>query len=126
MINHKREILILYHPESRSQRKIVAYAKSLTPHVKAFPFANYNKSTLPWLRILQALNLPPKDLLDKSNPYYQLHIKGRDFDEDGWLKVLSRNPQLIKSAIAIRGNKAVLCRIPKDIFRLQAANLEIA
>lgn len=126
MINHNREILILYHPQSRSQRKTVAYAKSVTPHVKAFPFDSYNKSTLPWLRILQALNMHPKDLLDKSNPYYQLHIRGRDFDEDGWLKVLSRNPHLIRSPIAIRGNKAVLCSIPKDIYRLQSQTVTIS
>ncbi|MCB0663317.1 MAG: hypothetical protein KDC24_11290, partial [Saprospiraceae bacterium] len=118
--------LILYHPDSRSQRKTVAYAKSLTPHVKAYSYESYSKSTLPWLRILQALNMHPKDLMDKSNPYYQTHIRGREFDEEGWLKVLSRNPKLIKCPIAIRGNKAVLCCIPKDIYRLQDHAVKIA
>ncbi|MEZ4980375.1 MAG: hypothetical protein R2769_02070 [Saprospiraceae bacterium] len=123
MINHNREILILYNPESDSQRRTVAYAKSVTPHVKAYSFADYTKSNLPWIRILRALQLHPKDLLDKSNPYYQEHIRGREFEEDGWLNILSRNPHLIKSPIGIRGNKVVLCCIPKDIYRLQCPDV---
>ena len=62
--------------------------------------------------------MDPKDLLNKSHPYYQENIRGKEFDEEGWLNVLRTNPQLIKAPIAMRGKRAVLCINPQDVFRL--------
>ena len=37
---HKNEILIYYNPESSSDKKTVAYARSISIHVTAYPFSN--------------------------------------------------------------------------------------
>ncbi|MEZ4950426.1 MAG: hypothetical protein R2784_13720 [Saprospiraceae bacterium] len=39
------------------------------------------KVTFPGLNF-KSTSVHPKDLLDKSNPYYQEHIRGREFEED--------------------------------------------
>jgi arsenate reductase len=64
------------------------------------------------------LGIHPKELLNKAHPYYREHIKGREFDNESWLKVLQYNPDLIKAPIAIRGKKAILCLNSTDIHRL--------
>ena len=119
MKTHQREILIYYNPESNSDRKTVAHAQSLVPHVRSFSFSQAPSTTTSWKQILKSLDMHPKDLLNKADPYYQSHIRGRDFDSHGWLEVLRHNPMLIKAPIAIRGQRVVLCTNSTDVYRLR-------
>lgn len=118
MKTHQREILIYYNPESSSDRKTVAYANSMVSHIKSYSFKQSPSTGTSWQQILKSLSLDPKEVLNKAHPYYQAHIRGREFDDEGWVKVLKNNPELIKAPIAIRGNKAILCNTPTDIYKL--------
>ena len=118
MKTHSREILIYYNPDSSSDRKTVAHAQSVVPHIKSYSFGKSPSTGTSWKQILQSLNLHPKELLNKAHPYYQEHIRGREFDEESWIKVLQKNPDIIKYPIAVRGKKAILCSTPTDIYRL--------
>jgi arsenate reductase len=71
-----------------------------------------------WSDILAMLKLRAKDLLDRSDPKYQKEIAGHDFDDEGWLEILSHNPCLLKAPIAVMQGNAVLCIKPKDILKL--------
>ncbi|RMG82571.1 MAG: glutaredoxin [Bacteroidetes bacterium] len=118
MKTNKREILIYYNPESSNDRKTVALAQSVVSHVRSFAFDKAPSNGTSWQQILSALGLHPKELLNKAHPYYRAHIKGCEFDDECWIKVLQKNPDLIKAPIAIRGNKAVLCTSATDIYKL--------
>jgi len=118
MKTNEREIQIYYNPENSSDRKCVAHAKSMAQHIKAFAFDKTPSSITSWRQILKNLECHPKELMDKSKPYYQEHIRGRDFTMNGWLDIVARNPGLIKSPIAMRGSRAILCKQPTDIYRL--------
>ena len=118
MKTHKREILIYYNPTSSSDRKTVAHAQSMVPHLKTYSFDQSPSTGTSWQQIVKSLGLHPKEMLNKAHPYYQKHIRGRDFDEESWVKVLKNNPELIKAPIAIRGNRAILCSTPTDIYKL--------
>lgn len=118
MKSNSRELLLYYNSESSSDRKTLAYAKSAIPYLKSYNHSKASCTTTNWKMILDALALHPKDLLNKAHPDYKSTIKGREFTNEGWLNVLSRNPQLIKAPIAIKGKNARLCLTPTDIFRL--------
>jgi len=118
MKTHQREILIYYNPESSADRRTVAHAHGLTRHIKTYKFGQTPSTNTSWSQIIGKLDLHPKDLMNKAHPYYQEHIRGREFNRQGYLKILSRNPDLLKAPIAIRGNRAVLCNSPTDIYRL--------
>ncbi len=118
MKTHDREILIYYNPDSSADRRTVAFAQTMSQHVKSYAFAKSPSTGTSWQQILKALNIHPKDLLNKAHPYYQQHIRGREFDEEGWLNVLKFNPELIKAPIAMRGNRAIVCTTPTDIYKL--------
>lgn len=115
--NH-REILILYNPDSAKDRKTVAHAKGLSPYIRLYSFEKAQAMGTGWPQILSALALHPRELLDKSHPYYQQNIRGRELDAQAWLDVLKYNPSLLKAPIAIRGDKAVLCSRATDIYCL--------
>jgi arsenate reductase len=118
MKTHDREILIYYNPDSRSDRQTVAYARSLSNYVRTYAYGKTPSTETSWKTIIQALNMHPKDLLNKAHPYYQDHIRGREFDDESWVKILRFNPEIIRSPIAMRGKRAVMCKTPSDVCRL--------
>ncbi len=118
MKTHHREILIYYNPESSNDRKTVAHAQGLSPHVRTYAFGKAPSTGTSWQQIIKALELHPKELMNKAHPYYQENIRGKTFNEQDWLNVIIHNPSLLKAPIAIRGNKAVLCSNATDIYKL--------
>ncbi|MCB0522094.1 MAG: hypothetical protein R2830_18975 [Saprospiraceae bacterium] len=118
MKTHQREILIYYNPDSSNDRKTVAHAQSLVPYIKTYSYDKAPSTSTSWRQILKSLDLHPKELLNKADPYYQSDIRGRDFDDEDWVNVLMYNPGLLKAPIAIRGNKAILCVSATDVYKL--------
>lgn len=115
---NKREIFLYYNPESSVGKKALAYARSLTPHVNTTEYTKVKFTSTNWRDILRRLNMSPRHLLDKSKPYYQNNLKGRDFTEDDWINVLINNPELIRAPIAISGEKAIFADNPSDVLKL--------
>ncbi len=113
-----REILLYYHPERSSDRQTLAIAKSISPFVRSYAYGKTPSTETSWKNIIARLDCHPKDLLNKAHPYYQLHIKGREFDDESWVKILRFNPDIIRSPIAMRGRRAILCNSPSDMYRL--------
>ena len=70
--------------------------------------------------VISQLDLHPKELMNKAHPYYQQHIRGKEFNMDGWLNVLIKNPQLLKSPLAVSGKNAIMVNTPTDIYKLTA------
>lgn len=118
MKTNPREILIYYNPESSSDRKTVAYARSLSRHVKSYSHNDAQVTTTGWKGLLKKMDVTPKKLFNKALPEYQSTLKGKELDEEGWLHVIKHNTHLLRSPIAVRGNKAILCDTPTDIYRL--------
>ena len=114
----ENEILLYYDPATSIGRKTRAYAHSLSTNINDVEYHKTKFTSTTWRQILDMLRLEPKKLLDKSHPYYQSHIRGRSYDDEGWLNILIRNPELIIAPIAIKGNRAILCTNPTDIYRL--------
>lgn len=115
--NH-REIFLYYNPDSSIGKKTMAVALSMTPHVNDQDYRKIKYSTTLWRDLLDKLQLRPKDLMNRAHPYYQEHIRGRDFDDDGWLNILIRSPEIIKAPIAMRGDRAILVNTPTDLLKL--------
>ncbi len=118
MKTNSREIVIYYNPESSRDRKTVAHAQGLVSHVRTYAYGKTPSTKTSWQTILKSLDMHPKELMNKADPYYQANIKGREFSKDHWLRVIEHNPGLIKAPIAIRGKKAILCNSAPDVYKL--------
>lgn len=112
------EIQIYYNVNDSKAKKAIVYAKSLSSKVQTFDIQKTKGTGTIWRSILTKLNKTPKELLDKSKPYYQQNIRGRDFEDRDWIYLLMNNPQLVRCPIAIRGNRAILLDNPTDIFKI--------
>ena len=115
---HQDEISILHNPNCSKAKKALAYAKSITKKVASYEFSHSKTTPTQWRHIFSALGKGPKEILDKSLPYYQENIRGREFEEEDWLHVVIKNPQLIRSPIAMRAGRALILDNPTDIYQL--------
>lgn len=113
------ELLLLLDCSSSAHLKARAYAHSMSDHVREYAYKDYKFTESIWRDILEMLKLEPKQLLNRADPKYQVDIRGKNFDEEGWINILIRNPCLIRCPIAIMHGKAVLCINPKDIYKLE-------
>ncbi len=118
MKTNPREILIYYNPSSSSDRKTVAYARSVSTHIRSYSYGESRRSSTYWQGMLNKLQIDPKKLFNKALPEYQEKLRGKDLNDEGWIKVLQHNPHLLRAPIAIRGNRVILCESPTDILRL--------
>jgi arsenate reductase len=77
--------------------------------------------------ILDSLMVDGKKLLNKSDPYYQTYIKGKDLTHEEWFNVLRSRPSLLRSPVALYRGKAVICETPTDVLRvMQGATIVTA
>lgn len=112
------EIQLYLKSNCSKSKKVLAYAKSMSNNINVFNIDQTKSTGTIWQTILSKLDKSPKQLLDKSNPYYQENIKGRDFDKRDWTYLLMNNLDLIRSPIAVRGEKAMTIDNPTDIFKI--------
>lgn len=112
------EIQLYLLKDCSKSKKALAYANTMSNKVNAIEIDKTTSTGTVWHSILTKLNKTPKELLDKSKPYYQANIKGRDFEERDWTSLLMNNPDLVRSPIAIRGNRALILDNPTDIFKI--------
>lgn len=116
---HDQEILFYHDPDMEISRKALAYAKTITTSVKEINYLKDRFTPTVWRQILGMLQLEPKQLMNKSLPYYQENLRGRNFEMDDWINVLTHQPGLLRGPIAIKGNQAVFISSPSHIFRLR-------
>lgn len=115
---HPSELYFYHSSLQPIDKQTKAYAKSISQFVNEIDLMKENITATQWDQILLMLNLRPKDLLNRAHPDYQKMIAGKEWDEESWLNILVRYPHLIKSPIAIFKNKAILCKTPTDILKL--------
>ncbi|MBP7850118.1 MAG: arsenate reductase (glutaredoxin) [Lentimicrobiaceae bacterium] len=62
--------------------------------------------------ILQLLNIPAADLVRTQEDLYRKQLKGKQFTEEEWIRILSSNPNLIQRPIVVKGHKAIVADPP--------------
>ena len=118
---NSKELTLVYDSTTNEGRKALAYAYSLAPKVNKQDVSEVSLSSTFVRQVLKQLDLRPKDLLNRAHPYYQQHLRGRDLDAEGWLHVLTHNPELLKAPIALLGDRAVMCEPASLIYKLAEA-----
>ncbi len=58
--------------------------------------------------ILVKLNKSPREIIRTQEAIYKSDFKGKNFNDDEWVKILAENPKLIQRPIIVRNYKAVI------------------
>lgn len=112
------EVTLIYCGDREKDRKTLAYALTITPHVNKQDLRVVDISTTLFEYAINALCVEPKQILNKADPYYQEMAKGREFHPDSWWDAIKKRPELLRAPIAIYKGRAVICETPTDIFKV--------
>ncbi len=123
MKTHPSELYFYHSPAQLVDKQTLAYAKSISQFVNAIDLSKERLTATQWNTLLVKLNLRAKDLLNRAHPDYQRFIAGKNWDEESWLNILIKFPNLIKAPIASLRNRAILCTTPTDILKLNSMHL---
>lgn len=61
---------------------------------------------------------PSKNCSPPTTPIANVVAQAGDYDVDGWLKILDKNPVLLQDPITINGDRAKVVRSRADILKL--------
>mgnify|MGYP000070631781 CR=1 FL=1 len=112
------ELTLLYNEENSRDKKTLSYAYTITDRINKQELHSVKVSSTLFQIMVEKLNMEPKTLINKADPYYQKNIRGKNFSIEEWFDVLMNHPQLLKAPLAMYRNKAVICNTPTDILRL--------
>jgi len=113
-----KELVLFYDEQSYSGKQTLAYAQTISKSVNKQELSQSSLSPTIFKIMLNKLNAKAKDLMNKADSDYRNNVKGKDFDEEGWLNVIRKKPGLLKSPVAMYKGKAVICNTPTDILKL--------
>lgn len=68
--------------------------------------------------ILVKMNVKPFELVRTQEEFYKKQLKGKEFTDQEWLRILLETPKLIKRPIVIKKYKAVWADPPEEMDRL--------
>jgi arsenate reductase (glutaredoxin) len=102
-------VLKIYHnPQCKKSRDGLRFL-----HSKGMPFEiiEYLKDPLSEVQIgklLVKLNLRPEEIFRKQEEYFRKNLKGKNFHDHEWIRILSQNPKLLRRPIVEVEYKAVI------------------
>src|ERR1700733_10950080 len=106
--------LIIYHNGecSKSRGALEILQEQNIPHTVRWYIADpLSKEELETL--VKKLNIPPSELVRKSEPLYVEKYEGKEISEQEWITILAENPVLIQRPIIEKGSKALIARPPE-------------
>jgi len=106
---------IYHNPRCKKSRKGLDYLKSKTPDVSVVQYLKEPFTQESFKKLLMKLNKNPLEMVRTQEEFYKKELKGKNFTDDEWVKIMIENPKLIKRPIVVKGNKAVWGDPPEEI-----------
>ncbi|UWX54447.1 hypothetical protein NYZ99_16205 [Maribacter litopenaei] len=102
----KRQITLYYSSENSIGKQIHAYVESSQKKNLAIDISKTNVTGTQWAELADGLHKEIKDLVAMDHPDFlnTYGEQGQDLDENDCIKILQKEPHLLKHPIAIDGN----------------------
>ena len=112
-------MLKIYHnPRCRKSRETLQLINDQGEEVEIVEYLNEIPTVETLRSILKKLGLKPIEIVRKGEQIYKENFKGKDYDDEEWLKILHENPKLIERPIVVKGGKAIIGRPPSNVNQL--------
>ncbi|WP_299798927.1 hypothetical protein [uncultured Maribacter sp.] len=101
----KKQITLYYSSQNSIGKQLNAYVESSGKDHLTIDISKTNVTGTQWAELADGLNKNISDLVNTEHPDFK-EAYGEtsvDLDDDGWLKILNKNPSFLKNAIVIKG-----------------------
>ncbi|MGO4920044.1 arsenate reductase family protein [Maribacter spongiicola] len=105
----KKQITLYYSSENSIGKQLNAYVESSGKDHLTIDISKTNVTGTQWAELADGLGKNISDLINTEHADFK-KIYGDDtidLDDDGWLKILNKNPVLLKNAIVIKGENFI-------------------
>jgi arsenate reductase (glutaredoxin) len=109
---------IYHNPRCSKSREALALLKEKGIDPEIIEYLKQNPTVKELKNLLMKLNLPAEALVRKGEKLFREKFKGKNFNEDEWVKILSEHPELIERPVVVKGNRAVIGRPVENIDAL--------
>ncbi len=106
---------IYHNPRCKKSRAGLQYLQSKTDDIEVVQYLKTPITEAVLKDLLMKLNKKPHDMIRTQEAVYKQQFKGKNFNDDEWVKIMVENPKLIKRPIVVSGNKAVWGDPPEEI-----------
>ena len=114
----ERMITIFYHSQSGRAKQTLAYAYAEGLPVEEVDILKTPLTGTQIAELADRLGLPISDLVNQEHPSYKKQFEKADFDEEDWIKMIRKHPEIMKQPIALRGHRTILVETPSDIIKI--------
>ena len=108
-------IKIYHYPKCRKSRTGLQYLSSKTNQFQVIEYIGGTFSEKDLKDLLVKMNARPFDLVRTSEEMYRTELKGQEFTDEEWIKILVKNTRLIKRPIVVKDYKAVIADPPEKM-----------
>ena len=109
---------IYHNPRCRKSREGLKYLQDKGIDVQIIDYLKNPVSFSELKEIVMKLGTKPIDIIRTQEEYYKKNLKGRNFTDEEWLKIIVENPKLLQRPIVVEKHKAVIGQPPENINQL--------
>ena len=113
-----RQITLFYNSNSSRAKKTLAYAEAEGLEIHTIDILKTSITGTQIAELADRLGLEIKDLINQEHPSYKIKFEYHDLSSEDWIKMIKKNPEILKQPIALRGDKTILVETPTDIIKI--------
>ena len=105
-------IKIYHNPKCKKSREGLKYLQEKGIDIEIVNYIKEGITEQELSEIVMKLNIKPANIVRTQEELYRKELKGRNFTDREWIKILSENPRLIERPIVMAKHKAVIAQPP--------------
>jgi arsenate reductase-like glutaredoxin family protein len=110
--------------EDSLTKKVIAFAHATKTELNIIDVCKTKITGTEWAELASKANLSIADFIQTEHPIYTDIYKKNSvtLDDESAIKILHAHPEVLVYPIALRKNKAVLCKTESDLLQLQSSD----
>jgi arsenate reductase (glutaredoxin) len=112
------KLILYYKPEVKKDKNTFTLARQVSNHILDIDIQKSPLTETQIFSILQNLDLKAEELVEKESEVFKTNFSHVVLDETNWVKALANHPEMMRTPIAIKGEKAILIKTPSNILQL--------
>jgi len=116
VINLNNTMLKIYHnPACKKSRAGLQFLQNTGSPFEVVAYLKNPITEQELEKLLIKLNKKPAEVVRTQEPYYKENLKGKNFGDHEWIRIILQNPKLLQRPIVEAAYKAVLGDPPENI-----------
>lgn len=108
-------IKIYHNPRCKKSRAGLQYLEAKKVDFELIEYLKNPIDEKEFEDILMKMNVTPFDMIRTQEEIYKKQFKGKEFNDQEWIKIMLENPKLIKRPIIVKEYKAVWADPPENM-----------